>query len=129
METGQSCLSGLGIPQPEQCRLPDGGGAAGSNRQCISDRGIVEQEIPVWNKLRQLSFRMQKIDICFRHFVSDIVESFDLESGTHHRMTLTRSTHVTVRGQFRWFKQAMLYIGLKQCTSFRLSKPAATQHM
>ena len=78
MEATQSCLFGLGVPQPEQCRLPDSDGGVGSTRQCISDRGIVEQQILIWDEPKRLSFRMEKTGIYFRKFAREIVESFDL---------------------------------------------------
>jgi len=118
MEATQSCLFGLGVPQPEQCRLPDGNGGVGSTRQCISDRGTVEQEILIWDEPRRLSFRMKKTDIYFRQFVHEILETFDLTPVDDATTKLTRTTNVTLRGRLQFVKHLLLLVGLKKVHRF-----------
>ena len=118
MEATQSCLFGLGLPQPVQCRLPDSDGGVGSTRQCISDRGIVEQQILIWDEPKRLSFRMEKTDIYFRKFVREIVESFDLVPTDASTTKLTRTTNVTLHGRFQLVKRLILFIGLKKVHRF-----------
>ena len=118
MEATQSCLFGLGVPQPEQCRLPDGHGGVGSSRQCISDKGIVEQKILVWDEPKHLSFKMEKTDIYFRKCVREIVESFELVPADDGKTILTRTTNVTLQGRFQSIKGLILFIGLKKVHRF-----------
>ena len=118
MEPTASCLFGLGLPQPQQCRLPDGQGGVGSTRQCISNRGVVEQTILIWDEPRHLAFSMDRSDLYFRDCIPSIVDDFELiltpEGGTR----ATRSTSVQVIGWCRWAKRAALRVGLKKIHRF-----------
>ena len=78
MQPAASCLFGLGLPQPMQCRLPDGDGGVGSTRQCISGRSTIEQTILVWEKPHRLAFSMDRSDLYFRSCVPSIVDDFEL---------------------------------------------------
>lgn len=118
MEASRSCLFGLGVPQPEQCRLPGGSGGVGSTRQCISDRGVIEQEILDWDEPRQLSFKMQQTDMYFKDYVREIVETFELTPGDYLQTKLTRTTHVSIRGRLKLLKQVLFFIGLKKVHRF-----------
>ena len=118
MEPTGSCLFGLGVPQPEQCRLPDGQGGVGSTRQCISNKGTIEQRILVWDAPQRLSFRMEKTDLYFKPCVPNIVENFVLEELLTGGTRATRTTDVQVTGWFRWPKQVMLWMGLKKVHRF-----------
>lgn len=118
MEPTTSCLFGLGLPQPQQCRLPDGQGGVGSTRQCISDRGVVEQTILVWEESRHLAFSMDRSDLYFRSCVISIVDDFELTLTPQGGTRATRTTSVQVIGWFRWLKQMALWVGLKQIHRF-----------
>ena len=96
MEPTASCLFGLGLPQPMQCRLPEGHGGAGSTRQCISDRGVIEQTISVWDEPHHLVFRMDRTDLYFRSWVPSIADDFELASTPDGGTRATRTTSVTV---------------------------------
>jgi hypothetical protein len=104
---------GLLVPVPLECRLPDGPGGVGSERECVSDQGVVHQRILVWSPEKQLSFRMEPTDLYFRRFVREMVETFDLVP-TATGVTVTRTTRVWVRGPLAFVKKALLYLGLKQ---------------
>jgi hypothetical protein len=103
----------LGVPHPVECRLPDGRGGVGSERQCVSDQGVVHQRILEWLPEKHLSFRMEQTDLHFQKFVREMVETFDLEATTTGVM-VTRTTKVWVRGRFSLVKKFLLFIGLKQ---------------
>jgi hypothetical protein len=118
MEATPSCLFGLGLPQPQQCRLPDGPGGVGSRRQCISDRGTVEQTILVWEEPSHLAFSMDRSDLYFRDSVPSIVDDFELVPAPAGGTRVTRTTSVQVIGRFQWFKRAFLWAGLKKVHRF-----------
>jgi hypothetical protein len=118
METAPSPLFGLGLPQPKQCRLADGHGGVGSRRQCISDRGTIEQTILVWDEPTHLAFSMDRSDLYFRQSVPSIVDDFEFESLTGGGTRVTRTTSVQVIGRFRWVKRACLWVGLKKVHRF-----------
>jgi len=118
MEPTHSALFGLGLPQPQQCRLPDGHGGVGSTRQCISDRGVVEQTILVWDEPYHLAFSMDRSDLYFRSCVISIVDDFDLVRTPQGGTRATRTTSVQVIGWFRWLKRLALWVGLKQIHRF-----------
>jgi hypothetical protein len=118
MEPSRSALFGLGLPQPQQCRLPDGHGGVGSTRQCISDRGTVQQTILVWDPPHHLAFSMDRSDLYFRSCVISIVDDFELVVTPEGGTQATRTTSVQVIGWFRWLKQMALWVGLKQIHRF-----------
>jgi hypothetical protein len=103
----------FGVPQPVECRLPDGHGGVGSERECISDQGIVHQRILEWIPERRLSFRMEKTDLRFQRYVREIVDTFDLQARVN-TVTVTRRTEVVLKGRFQWLKAVALYLSLKQ---------------
>lgn len=118
MEPTSSCLFGLGLPQPQQCQLPSGQGGVGSTRRCISDRGVVEQTILVWEEPRHLAFSMDRSDLYFRSCVISIVDDFELARTVEGGTQATRTTSVQVIGWFRWLKQIALWVGLKKVHRF-----------
>ena len=118
MEPTASCLFGLGLPQPMQCRLPGGQGGVGSTRQCISDRGVIEQTILVWEEPHHLAFRMDRTDLYFRSWVPSIIDDFELLPTPECGTRAIRTTTVTVTGWFRWAKRTVLWIGLKKVHRF-----------
>jgi Polyketide cyclase / dehydrase and lipid transport len=113
MDSASSIWFKLGVPQPVECRVPDGHGGVGSVRQCVSDQGIVHQRIFEWVPERRLAFRMEGTNMRFRRYVSEIVDTFDLAS-VGAGVLVTRTTHVTVKGSFQILKKVGLFFSLKQ---------------
>jgi len=113
MDATSGPLFKLGVPHPVECRLPDGHGGVGSERECISDQGVVHQRILVWRPEKQLSFRMEQADLYFQKFVREMVETFDLVPTTTGVM-VTRTTRVWVRGRLSLLKKWLLFVGVKQ---------------
>jgi len=119
----------LGVPQPVQCRVTDGHGGVGSERECISDQGVVNQRILVWAPERRLMFRMERTDMDFQRFVQDIVDTFDLVPSSSG-VTVTRTTEVSTKGRFAIIHRFTLFVSLKQVHRFvfrnwlRLAKQA-----
>jgi hypothetical protein len=113
MDGSNSPLFRLGVPRPVQCRLPDGVGGVGSERECVSDQGVVHQRILEWVPYRRLAFRTEQTELYWRRFAEEMVESFDLVP-TDVGVDVTRTTRVAVRGSFGLVTGWLLYLGLKQ---------------
>lgn len=95
MDDGRPCGAWLGIPKPVACRLPAGGGI-GARRQCISERGLVDQRIVVWDEPRRLSFAMESTNLGFGRQVKAIVETFELTEVDAVTTRVTRTTEITL---------------------------------
>jgi hypothetical protein len=105
MDDSSSLLFKLGVPQPVECRVSDTHPGVGSERECVSDRGVVHQRILVWTPDVCLSFRMESTDMAWGRHVRDLVDTFDLRP-TSGGVEATRTTHVRTQGGFpiltRW---------------------------
>ena len=77
------CLFRFGIPKPVECRLPDGVGGVGHQRQCVSDRGIINQRIIQWDEPNTLRFEMEDTNLYFRPCIDSIIEEFQLKAISH----------------------------------------------
>ena len=107
------CAFRLGIPKPVECKLPDGNGGVGARRQCISDRGVIQQRITHWQKDEILRFQMEDTNLYFRPCVTGIIEEFVLEPIGPRRTRLTRTTDIQVTGCCRHLKQWIMCVGMK----------------
>lgn len=107
----------LGVPRPVECRLPDGEGAVGASRHCVSDRGVVNQEITCWLPPDQLQFKMIDTDHDWSPCVESITEQFDLED-VNNGTRITRTTTLRAKGYFRLLKEFGFYFGLKRVHYF-----------
>jgi len=131
MEDSASLLFKLGVPKPIQCRVTDNRPGVGSERECVSDQGVVRQRILVWAPAKCLSFRMESTDMPFRKHVRDLVDTFDLESA-RGGVVVTRTTQVWTQGRFQFVERFALYISLKKVHRFvfgnweRLANQGAT---
>jgi len=112
MEGSSSLLFRLGVPQPIECRLPDGVGGVGAERQCVSDQGVVHQRILEWVPERRLSFRMEGTDVAAARMVQGIVETFDL-APTRKGVLVTRTTRVQMSDHAGPIAKTELFIGIK----------------
>jgi len=113
MDRTSSVLFRLGVPQPIECRLPDGEGGVGRERECVSDQGVVHQRILVWVPGERLTFRMERSEIGAAKSVTGIEDSFELRP-TGSGVTVIRTTKATVVGPFRSVKGIALYLALKK---------------
>ncbi len=107
----------LGVPRPVECRLPDEVGGVGSERQCISDRGVVNQKITNWQPPEELQFSMANTDHSWSRCVESIDERFQLEH-TDKGTKIVRTTTLKASGRLRCIKEAAFYIGLKRVHFF-----------
>jgi len=113
MDGRSKLLFKLGVPQPVQCRVTDAHGGVGSERECVSDQGVVHQRILEWLPGQRLSFRMERTDMQFQKFVSGIADTFEI-APTSSGVVVTRVTTASTLGRFQTFRRISLYIGLKQ---------------
>jgi len=113
MDGTSKLLFRLGVPQPVQCRVTDGHGGVGSERECVSDQGVVHQRILEWVPNQRLSFRMERTDMNFQKFVREIGDTFDIVP-TGVGVVVTRTTRVSTIGRFQVFRRIGLFLGLKQ---------------
>lgn len=107
------CLFRLGIPKPVECRLPDGTGGVGQHRQCISDRGIINQRITQWDEPRILRFEMEDTNLYFRPCVNSITEEFSLNRFGDRQTEITRTTTLETTGFAASLKKLIMCIGMK----------------
>jgi len=113
MDDTTTLLFKLGVPQPVQCRVVDGKGGVGGERECISDQGVVHQRILVWMPEKCLAFRMESTDMNFRKYVRDIADTFELVATTAG-VVVTRTTRVSTQGRSQFFRRLPLFVSLKQ---------------
>jgi hypothetical protein len=113
MDPNIPCYFRLGIPKPVECRLPDGAGGVGARRQCISNRGVIQQRITHWQENEVLRFQMEDTTLYFRPCVTSIMEEFVLEPVGKESTRLTRSTDIAVSGKARHAKALVMGAGMK----------------
>jgi hypothetical protein len=113
MDDTTTLLFKLGVPHPVQCRVPDGHGGVGSERECVSDQGIVHQRILEWVPQQRLTIRVERTDLRIEKYVREMVETFDIVPTTAG-VRVTRTTHVWTRGRFHLLKKFVLFFSLKQ---------------
>ena len=102
-----------GLPKPVECRLPDHEGGVGSTRECISDKGTIQQRITEWEPGYKLSFQLEKTDLYFGPCVESIVEQFELAETDQGGCQVTRTTTFKTRGPFAPIVSVPVFIGLK----------------
>jgi len=113
MDRSSSLLFKLGVPQPLECRLTDGVGGVGGERECVSDQGVVHQRITAWTPEKELSFRMERTDVVSARLVREVEETFNLIS-TRRGLLVTRTTRVVLNGPCPLVTKIQLFVGLKQ---------------
>ncbi len=113
MDSSRPLWFRLGLPQPVQCRLPEGLGGIGRERECVSDQGTVHQQILGWDPPVRLSFRMVRTDLPPLRPVEELVDTFDLEGGAGGTWVV-RTTHVRFRASVTLWRRALLFLGLKR---------------
>ncbi|GAB3013956.1 hypothetical protein GCM10027051_16560 [Niabella terrae] len=113
MDERHPCRMLCGLPKPVECRLEDGQGGVGRHRECISDKGIIKQEILQWEPARLLEFKMVDTNIYFKPCVTEIIERFELQAKGDGQTVFTRRTRFRLRFPASLFAVLPMYIGLK----------------
>jgi hypothetical protein len=113
MEDTSALLFRLGVPQPVACRIVGGPGGVGSERECISDQGVVHQRILVWEPEKRLRFRMERTTLNFGRHVRDLEDTFDLEP-TATGVKVTRTTRVWTQGRSNVVRRIPLWMSLRK---------------
>ena len=102
-----------GLPKPLECRLTEQDGGVGKTRECISDKGIITQEILEWEPNKRLKFRLKETTIYFGQYVKSIVENFEINSVDKHTSTITRTTEFKASTRLKYIMYVPMFIGLK----------------
>lgn len=112
MDKDKPCRFLFGLPKPMECKLEGETGGIGKSRQCISDKGTIQQRIIEWEPQKVLSFEMAETDIYFGPCVESIIESFHLQEMGTNKSSITRTTEFKLKSN-RFFLTIPIYIGLK----------------
>ena len=112
MDNKRPCYFLCGLPKPLECRLKEEGGP-GKIRECVSDKGIISQEILEWQPNEKLSFELRETDIYFGPCVDSIVESFEIKPLDRQTTAITRTTVFQLRSSVKYFLAVPMYVGLK----------------
>lgn len=113
MDNKQPCYLLCGLPKPLECRLPDSQGGVGSTRECVSDKGTIQQLITEWVPGHKLSFQLVKTDLYFGPCVESILEQFELTDNNQAGCQITRTTTFRAKGPLAPVVSIPMFIGLK----------------
>lgn len=113
MDTDVPCKAMFGLPKPVECRLKDGEGGIGAKRECVSDKGTIQQRILEWIPGQTLSFELEETDIYFGPCVQSIVETFQLQPVSPAKTTITRITVFKLKPYANPFLIIPMSLGLK----------------
>lgn len=114
MDNSFSWLFLLGLPRPVECKIDSVKGEVGANRQCVSDRGMITQQITVWDEPNLLEFEMKSTNLYFYPWILWMKDKFSLLENEHFQTQITRTTEFEIRGRFKFIKKILLFIGLKK---------------
>jgi hypothetical protein len=113
MDKKHPCYFLCGLPKPVECRLAEGKGGVGQTRECVSDKGIIKQEITDWQPNKLLAFQMKESNIYFSPCVKSIKDRFELQETEEGKTTITRRTDFEIGLPARPFVSIPMLIGLK----------------
>ncbi|HUC81296.1 MAG TPA: hypothetical protein VMR70_10295 [Flavisolibacter sp.] len=113
MDDKQPCYFLCGLPKPVECRLKGEEGKAGTMRECVSDKGIITQEILEWQPNKRLQFRLKETNLYFGPCVRTIVEDFQIEALNNQQSIITRTTDFELVPGIKYFASIPMCIGLK----------------
>lgn len=112
MDGNKPCRFLMGLPKPMECKLGDKEGGVGKTRLCVSDKGIIKQNILEWYPNEKLVFEMKETDIYFGPCVESILESFTISTINSEWVKITRETEIHFK-KHSYFLIFPMYIGLK----------------
>lgn len=113
MDKKQPCYLLCGLPKPLECRLPDSQGGVGNTRECVSDKGTIQQRITEWIPEHKLSFELVQTNLYFGPCVESIVEQFELTNNNQDGCRIVRTTTFKVKGQLASVASIPMFIGIK----------------
>lgn len=113
MDERQPCYLLCGLPKPLECRLANNEGGVGETRECVSDKGIIQQRIKEWIPNEKLSFELEQTNIYFGPCVESIIEQFDIKPITNSQSQIVRTTRFKVKDGLRPLVTIPMFIGLK----------------
>jgi hypothetical protein len=113
MDQKQPCYLLCGLPKPVECRLQNGEGGVGTTRECVSDKGTIQQTILEWKPNEKLTFALRETDIYFGPCVDSIVESFEIRPLSKGMCSITRVTTFKIKPYMRPLLTLPMLVGLK----------------
>ncbi len=114
MDDKHPCYFLFGLPKPIECRLQDANKeGVGNTRECVSDKGVIKQNILEWEPNKKLKFELLETDIYFGPCVESIVETFEIKRITTNTSSITRHTEFKLKSYRQYFLTIPMYIGLK----------------
>ncbi|GAA4345374.1 SRPBCC family protein [Flaviaesturariibacter amylovorans] len=113
MDRRHPCRLLCGLPKPVECRLAEAEGGVGKTRECVSDKGVIRQEITAWVPNELLAFELKETNLYFGPCVNSIRERFELKALPGGGTSITRTTDFRIRRPFRLLLALPMAIGLK----------------
>jgi hypothetical protein len=113
MDDKHPCLFLCGLPKPVECRLKSNKGGVGNIRECVSDKGVIEQEILIWEPNKRLKFELKETDIYFGPCVKSVVEDFEISVVNNRRSLIKRTTDFKLVSVLNCLASIPMFIGLK----------------
>jgi hypothetical protein len=112
----------LSPPTPVRCELPDSQGGVGARRRCITDRGVVEQEIVEWSVGRRLAFDLVSENTGLSRHVRRMRDVFHLQPTAASAGTtlLTRETDLDATGPCPRLRGLALALAVRRVHRFTL---------
>ena len=113
-------LGRVGPPRPVRCELPDGPGAVGATRRCVSDRGTVTQRVTEWAEGERLAFELVAEDAGLGAHVAAMRDVFELEPAAGGGTRLTRRTEVVPCGPCPRLRGLALAVAVRRVHRFTM---------
>lgn len=113
MDSKQPCYLLCGLPKPVECRIKDGLQDVGGIRECVSDKGTIQQRITEWDVESKLSFELVQTDLYFKPCIRSIKEQFELKETEPGYCRITRTTTFITKGSLSSIVSIPMFIGLK----------------
>jgi hypothetical protein len=113
MDDKQPCYFLFGLPKPVECRLKNNMGGVGQTRECVSDKGTIQQIILEWEPNKKLKFKLLETDIYFGPCIESIVETFEIKPVNVHQTAISRETEFKIIPGANFFISIPMLIGLK----------------
>lgn len=112
MDSKKPCYFLMGLPKPIECKIEGNIGGVGQKRQCVSDKGTIQQTILEWVPNKKLVFEMAETNIYFGPCVECIKESFVINPLDEKLVLITRETHFSL-SRNKFILSIPMWIGLK----------------
>lgn len=104
----------MGIPSPIECKLTKEINGIGSQRQCKTNRGFINQRITEWNPPHRLVFITISDTVGIYKNIENMEDTFILEPQGEINTQLTRITKFETKGSFKIIKRRLFKMTVKR---------------